>query len=436
MSDDTMNNHQMNDDKMNNDATGKRTQPSNQPSSRTAGGKNSSAKTAGKKAKSFSKAQVPADSSDTTHQAGTNPVVTDETYGLLRNDNRVVMRHQIALNLDSFRAAPDNFDPRPQREYRKLATATVPFFSVVIPNYNGMRFLPTLMAALQAQSFGDFEVILADDGSTDHSVAFVEEHYPSVRLIVNRRNVGFVQSCNLAADAAHGRYIVLLNNDTEPESTWLAELAQAIVAAPQAAIIAGKLLLFDNRTQIHTTGDLLGVDGIPQNRGVWEEDRGQYDGELQIFSGTGGGSAFRRDIWQQLGGFDHDFWMYMEDVDFGFRAQLAGYEVIFAPKARIYHHLSATGGGTMASYFVGRNTIWMIAKNMPTSLLLRHWPAIVNAQLQIALDALRNIRGEAARARLWGQLAGLWGLPRQLAKRRTIQQRRRLDDELLSSRLV
>jgi len=346
------------------------------------------------------------------------------------------MRHQIALNLESFRAAPEDFTPRPQRDYGELRTAPVPFFSIVIPNLNGMQFLPTLMAALHQQTFGDFEVILVDDASTDHSVAFLEEHYPAVRILVNRRNLGFVRSCNLGGDAAHGRFVVLLNNDTEPEQSWLAELAKAIVAAPQAAIVASKLLLFDDRTKIHTTGDLLGSDGIPRNRGVWEDDHGQYDGYPEIFSASGGGSAFRRDVWQQLGGFDEAFWMYLEDVDLGFRAQLAGYQVIFAPAARIYHHLSATGGGVMASYYVGRNTIWMIAKNMPTALLLRNLPAIVGAQLHIALDALQNFRGEAARARLLGQLAGVAGLPRQLAKRRLIQQRRRLDDETLAARFM
>lgn len=364
-----------------------------------------------------------------------NPVVTDETYGALSEENRVVMRHQIALNIENFRAAPEAFTQRPIRSYPALQATAAPFFSVIIPNYNGMRFLPTLLAALQQQTFGDVELILVDDASTDNSVAFTEEHYPEVRILVNRQNLGFVRSCNLAVDAARGRMVVLLNNDTEPEPTWLAELAKAICANPQAAIVASKMLLFNERTKLHTTGDLLGHDGIPHNRGVWEEDRGQYDDHQQIFCGSGGGSAFRRDVWQALGGFDEDFWMYIEDVDFGFRAQLIGWQAVFAPAARIYHHLSATGGDTLASYYVGRNTIWMIAKNMPTELLRQHLPAILGAQLQIAVDALRNIRGTAARARLLGQLAGLLGLPRQLRKRQIIQRRRCLDDQLLASRL-
>ncbi len=365
-----------------------------------------------------------------------NPIVTDETYGGLREDNRVVMRHQIALNIEAFRAAPDDFVARPVRDFPALVAATPPFFSVIIPNYNGQRFLPTLLAALQQQTFGDFEIILVDDASSDESVAWVESHYPAVRVLVNRQNVGFVKSCNIAADAAYGRVLVLLNNDTEPEPGFLAALASAVCANPQAAIFASKILLFDERNKLHTTGDLLGADGIPRNRGVWEVDRGQYDQAGAIFGGCGGAAAYRREVWQALGGFDDDFWMYVEDADFAFRAQLLGWSAMFVPAARVYHHLSATGGGVLASYYTGRNTIWSIAKNMPRGLLLRNAPRIIAAQARIAFDALRHFRGEAARARLRGQVAGLLGLPAQLRKRQLIQMRRQVDNQTLMQRLV
>lgn len=365
-----------------------------------------------------------------------NPIVLDEKYAELRQENRVVMRRTIAVNLDSFRAAPDNFNPRPQRTYPPLAAVDAPFFSVVVPTYNGLQHLPTVLDALARQTFADCEVIVVDDAGSDASAQVVAEHYPSVRLIVNRRNQGFAASCNTGAAAARGRYLVLLNNDTEPEPTWLAELAAAIVAHPAAAIVAGKLLLYDRRDTLHTAGDLLGADGIAHNRGVWEIDAGQYDGDGQIFSGCGGASAYRKDIWQALGGFDEDFWMYLEDVDLGFRARLLGCEVVFAPKARVYHHLSASGGDTLSSYYVGRNTIWLLAKNMPRNLLLRNAAQIVGSQVRIAWDALCNWRGAAAQARLRGQLAGLLGLRRQLAKRHIIQPRRQVEDHELAKLLV
>jgi GT2 family glycosyltransferase len=365
-----------------------------------------------------------------------NPIMLDDKYKELREENRVVMRRTIAINLDSFRAAPDDFDPRPVRHYPPLAAVDAPFFSVVVPTHNGLRHLAPMLEALRGQTFADSEVIVVDDASSDQSAQFVAEQHPWARLIVNRRNLGFAASCNTGADAARGRYIVLLNNDTEPDVTWLAELAAAIVAHPQAAIIASKLLLYDRRDTLHTTGDLLGADGIAHNRGVWEVDAGQYDQGGQIFSGCGGASAYRKDIWQALGGFDEDFWMYLEDVDLGFRVRLLGGEVVFAPQARVYHRLSASGGDTLASYYVGRNTIWLLAKNMPRSLLLRNAPAIVAGQARIALDALRNWRGEAAQARLAGQWAGLLGLRRQLAKRQIIQPRRQVEDDEIGKLLV
>jgi GT2 family glycosyltransferase len=368
-----------------------------------------------------------------------NAVGEDETYSALRADNRVVMRHNIALNLDSFAAATEEFVPRPGRNYATLKTVRPPFFSVVIPNYNGRRHLATLFDALKAQTFGDFEVIFADDASRDDSVSFVEQGYAhdlDLRITVNRQTLGFVASVNAAADAARGRVLVLLNNDTEPDLAWLAELAKAICTHPDAAIVASKLLLFDERDRLHTAGDTLGRDGIPRNRGVWEKDRGQYDATTEIFSGCGGAVAIRRQVWQALGGFDEEFWMYLEDVDFAFRAQLSGWKAMLAPGARVYHKVSGSGGDDLSSYYVGRNTIWMVIKNMPVSLLLRYLPQILSAQVSIALNALRNLRGYAARQRLHGQLAGLAGIPAQWRKRRLIQQRRWVEDAKIEERLV
>jgi GT2 family glycosyltransferase len=364
-----------------------------------------------------------------------NPIVLDDAYHSLREENRVVMRRTIAVNLENFRAAPENFDPRPQRNYPTLSEVDAPFFSVVVPTHNGLRHMAGVLGALARQTLRDQEVIVVDDASADATAQWVAEHYPWVRLIINRRNLGFAASCNTGAAAARGRFVVLLNNDTEPQADWLEALARAIAVHPEAAIVTSKLLLYDRRDTLHTTGDTLGRDGIPHNRGVWEVDRGQYDAAKNVFSGCGGATAYRKDLWQALGGFDEDFWMYLEDVDFGFRARLLGCETVFAPQARVYHRLSQSGGDTLASYYVGRNTIWLIAKNMPRTLLLRNAPQIAASQVQIALEALRSWRGDAAQARLRGMWAGIMGLPQQLAKRRAIQPRRQIEDAELAKLL-
>jgi GT2 family glycosyltransferase len=169
---------------------------------------------------------------------------------------------------------------------------------------------------------------------------------------------------------------------------------------------------------------------------VWQKDTGQFDADEYIWGGCGGAVAYRRAMLQDIGLLDEDLFMYCEDVDLNWRAQLAGYKCVFAPQAVVYHHLSATGGGEIASFYTGRNTLWVLVKNYPGRLLRRHWRAVLHAQFQIARDALRARRGAAARARLRGQLAGLLGLPRWLRKRHAIQAGRRVSLEAIEQLLV
>ncbi len=305
--------------------------------------------------------------------------------------------------------------------------------SIIIPNYNGRRFLAVCLDALRRQTYDRAltEVILVDDASSDDSVAFVRQHYPEVVVVQMPRNSGLAAACNAGARVASGDLLVMLNNDTEVEAGWLEALVACAMAHPQAGAIASKMLLFDRRDTLHNAGDLMAADGIPRNRGVWERDEGQYDADLVIFGGCGGGVAYRRTAWEQAGGFDERLFMYLEDVDLAWRLQLLGWDAVFAPAARLYHHLSATGGGTLASFYVGRNTIWVIAKDMPATLIRRHLGQIIAGQARIAWDALRAWRGAAARARLRGQLAGLLGLPRVLRWRRAVQQARVASDTAL-----
>ncbi|MCX6024024.1 MAG: hypothetical protein NTZ05_20295 [Chloroflexi bacterium] len=188
------------------------------------------------------------------------------------------------------------------------------------------------------------------------------------------------------------------------------------------------MLLFDRRTVLNSTGDFYGTDGVPGNRGIWEEDHGQYDGQRDIFGACAGAAAYRRSMLDDIGLLDEDFVGYCEDVDLSFRAQLAGYRAVFAPEARIYHRLSATGGGSLASFYCGRNFLNVIVKDIPDTLLRRHWWSIVRGQLRFTAEALWHIREPAARARLRGQAAALPMLPLMLRKRRAIQSARRVSD--------
>jgi GT2 family glycosyltransferase len=316
-----------------------------------------------------------------------------------------------------------------------------PLFSVVIPNWNGAHHLPVCLDALRGQTYPLVEVIVVDNDSTDDSVALLEKGYPEVKVVPLPENRGYAGGVNAGIRVAEGEVLVVLNNDTEADPRWLEELWAALERHPEAGSATSKILLFDQRKIFNSAGDLYGVDGIPVNRGVWQEDGGQFDQEEPVFSPCGGACALRRSMLDDLaskgqqGPFDEDFFAYCEDVDLGWRAQLAGYQCLYVPSAVVYHRLSATGGGKI-SYYTGRNFLYVLAKNYPFSLFKRNWWRIVLAQMRITWEALRAWRGEAARARLRGQLSGLWRIPALLDKRRVIQASRVVSDEYLESVLV
>lgn len=292
---------------------------------------------------------------------------------------------------------------------------------VIIPNYNGAALLPACLDALRAQSRQDFAVTIVDDGSRDKSLALLARRYPEARVLARPHNQGLAAAVNAGIAATRAPYVVLLNNDTEADPRWLDQLVGALERRPQYAFAASKLMLFDRRDHIHSAGDYYQTSGEPGSRGVWDRDMGQYDAVSEVFGPCAGAAAYRRGALDALaeGGqvFDEDLVMYCEDVDLNLRARRAGLRTIFVPTAVVYHKLSATGGGALASYYCGRNFALVWAKNMPGRLARRHWPDLLRSQLGFTVQSLGHLREPAARARLRGQLAALRSLPQFLAKR-------------------
>lgn len=302
------------------------------------------------------------------------------------------------------------------------AEGTPGLLSVVIPNWNGAHFLPTCLDALAAQTYDNIEVIITDNASEDGSRELVERDYEWVRWVGLPENRGFTGACNAGMRAACGEFVCLLNNDTEVHAEWAAAVVAAFERDPQIGSVASKMLLFDQRDHIHTAGDLFTVNGRAVNRGVWQPDTGQYDAPEYVFSACGGSATYRRAMLQDVGLLDDDFFFSGEDVDLGWRAQLRGWRCLYTPHAVVYHHLSATGGGVTSSYYDGRNLIYILVKDVPAFVWRAHGGKILRAQVALAFEALRAWRGEAARARLRGMWAAVWGLPMLLRKRRAVQQ--------------
>ncbi|MFN2115216.1 MAG: glycosyltransferase family 2 protein [Anaerolineae bacterium] len=311
-----------------------------------------------------------------------------------------------------------------------VSPGEAPVASVVIPTWNGARHLPTCLDALRAQTLSGFEVIVVDNGSIDDT-AEVLAAYDEVRVVRLPENRGFAAGVNAGIAAAGADIIVLLNNDTEADPEWLERLVAGLSADPRAGMAASKLRLLDDRARLHNAGDTVDLAGWPANRGAWEVDTGQYDHERHVFGPCAAAAAYRREVFDDVGLFEERFGSYMEDVDLAWRARLAGWTCVYVPGAVVYHQVSATGGGPLASYLVARNRVWLLARNYPAVMLTRNGRAVAAAHWAEVRDALRAWRGAEARATLRGALVGLLSWPLMLPSRRRVQAARTISDDEL-----
>jgi GT2 family glycosyltransferase len=303
--------------------------------------------------------------------------------------------------------------------------------SVVIPNYQGAKFLAGCLDSLLAQTRPADEIIVADDASRDDSVALIRTKYPQVKLLVRAINSGFAACANTGLDAATGDIICLFNNDAEAAPEWLAVIEATLNARPEISTLASSIRLYDRRDVFHAVGDFYRANGIPGNRGVWQTDIGQYEQTEEVFGACAAASVYRREALAAVRAdnpdgkvFDERLFMYCEDVDLNLRLRLRGLRCLYVPNARVYHRLSATGGGTLASFYNGRNFITVALKNLPTSILLGNLFNIILKQLSYALFSLRHIRLDTERARLKGQWAALRQLKQTLTQRAIVQKNR------------
>jgi len=293
--------------------------------------------------------------------------------------------------------------------------------SIVIVNWNGLHHLKRCLPAVFAQTFTDFDVTLVDNGSTDGSVEWVKSNCPQVRLIQNTRNVGFARGNNQAIRSSDAEFIVTLNNDTRVEPGWLAALVEAVESDPTVGMVASKILFSDRPGMINSAGIALDPVGIAWDRLGGTPDDPNERAPVEVFGPCAGAALYRRTMLDQIGLFDEDFFAYMEDVDLAWRARLAGFRCLYAPSARVHHVHSATGieGSPFKSRLLGRNKIWLIAKNYgPTGRLLIYLPLIVLYDLAAVAFAL-VARGDVHS--LLGRIDGIIGLPRAWRKRRAVQ---------------
>ena len=305
---------------------------------------------------------------------------------------------------------------------------------IVILNWNGVdhlrRFLPSVVAAAPE----GVEVIVADNGSTDASVAVLGEEFPTVRVLRMDRNYGFAGGYNRALEQVEADYYLLLNSDVETPEGWLQPLTECLDRNPDVAVVAPKLISSEERRMFEyagASGGYIDLLGYPFCRGrilrTVEEDRGQYDDARDVFWVSGAAFCCRAGVFRALGGFDGDFFAHMEEIDLCWRMQLAGYRVRVVPESRVYH----LGGGTLQTdspskvFYNHRNNLAMLYKCSSSGQRLL--VAVMRPALDLlaALSYLLQGRADNFRAvfRAWRDFFR-WH-PALAKKRRAIQSSRR-----------
>jgi GT2 family glycosyltransferase len=293
--------------------------------------------------------------------------------------------------------------------------------AVVIPTWNGRELLDAALASLARQTL-PAEVIVVDNGSMDGTAEHVRTAHRGVELVALPENRGFAAAVNAGVSASSAEYVALLNNDMEVEPGWLAALVDALDADPGAGSAASKLRMLREPGVLDGAGDLVTWYGATWRRGHGEPDRGQYDEPGVVASPCAGAALYRRRALEEVGGFDERFFAYLEDADWGLRAQLAGWRCLWVPAAVAYHLGGATSRrmGDLETELIARNTLALVLKSFPAGRLVAWSPLILGYQ---AWTLARAVAHGSWRAVLRGWAGALHHLPGTLQARREVRSR-------------
>jgi GT2 family glycosyltransferase len=287
--------------------------------------------------------------------------------------------------------------------------------SVVIPVWNGRRWLDGCLGSLAAQTRAAHETIVVDNGSVDGSVAFVRERFPDVTVIELGINTGFAAAANRGIDKARGELVALLNTDLVLAPDWLARMVDALCDDATAASVACKMLALDRPGIVYDAGDVLRRDGACEQRGRFGRDDGRWDAPGEVFGACAGAALYRRSALGTVGGFDERYFAYLEDVDLALRLRLHGWRCLYEP-AVVWHAGAGSSHQLPGGHrrLVERNTLLLVAKAFPARWL----PLVAYRQLGWAWHAQRDgVLSDFAH----GALQALPMLPGALRERRRLR---------------
>lgn len=279
--------------------------------------------------------------------------------------------------------------------------------TIVIPNFNGMQYIQTCLESLYSGTIKEIAVIVVDNASTDGSMELVRDRFPQVKLVVNQTNTGFSHAVNQGIRLSRTPYVILLNNDTQADLSFVHELEKVMDDDKQKRFFSAsaKLVSLYDKEKIDDAGDYYCALGWAFARGKGK-CAADYDKDCDIFASCAGAAIYRRELLEenQVGLFDEEHFAYFEDIDIGYRAKIFGYRNRFAANSIVYHAGSATSGSRYNAFktrLASRNSVYLIYKNMPVLQILLNLPLLIIGFLVKMLFFTRKGMGR-------DYLTGLW----------------------------
>lgn len=252
--------------------------------------------------------------------------------------------------------------------------------SVIIPNYNGIKYIEDCLNSLKEQTFEDFDVWVIDNASEDGSDAVVVEKFPRVKFVQLKQNFGFSRAVNEGLTRTRdSKYVILLNADTKAEPQFVEKLYEAIEKDDKIFSVSSKMIQMFKPDRYDGAGDLYCCLGWAYALGK-DHKMGRYEKECNVFSACGGAAIYRRELFEEIGYFDELHFAYLEDVDIGYRARIMGYINRYTPEAVVYHAGSGIVGSRYNSFKVriaARNSWYIVFKNMPLLQIIINFPFIL-----------------------------------------------------------
>lgn len=316
-------------------------------------------------------------------------------------------------------------------------------FSIVIVTYNGQEPLLRCLTSVLNNHESNFEIIVVDNHSTDNTISSIKKLFAKfknkIKIVELDKNYGPALARNRGVAIAQGQYLAFLDNDTEVDKNWLIAAKNTFLKNPKVGCIQAKLLLLKDKTKFDYAGDYLNQYGLLTHRATYgDQDHGQFNHKATIFSAKSAGMFIRKSVFDQIGGFDQDYFIYMEETDLCWRSWLLGYHCLYLPESIVYHEFSGSFkflNHNLANYnlhFHGtKNYLLTNLKNLSTLNLLIIFPRLVFIYFGYSFYFLTRLQFKHFFYTTLGIFWNLSHIIKTLKKRHIIQSKRQMSDQQL-----